>query len=67
VSVGLEVGFGMMSMVYASQTMLQSEETEFYSAMEVSIMARGDDGVINGHGEGIHWLTGMWDVTCDKW
>jgi hypothetical protein len=46
---------------------LQGEEMGFYSAMEVSVMARGDDGVINGHGEGIDWLTGMWDVTYDRW
>jgi hypothetical protein len=30
-------------------------------------MEWSDEGVINGHGEGIDWLTGKWDVTCDKW
>jgi hypothetical protein len=29
-------------------------------------MARGDDWVNNGHGEGIDWPTGMWGVTCDR-
>ena len=48
------------------QTLLQGEEIVFYSAIKVSIMVWGDDGVINVH-EDINWLTGKWDVTCDKW
>jgi hypothetical protein len=39
----------------------------FYNAKEVSVMEWGDDRVINSHGEGIDWLTGKWDVTCDMW
>jgi hypothetical protein len=29
-------------------------------------MARGDDWVNNGQGEGIDLRTGMWSVTCDR-
>jgi hypothetical protein len=46
---------------------LQGEETGFYNTMEVSVIAHGGDGAINGHREGIDWLTGMWDVAYDRW